>query len=189
MTEGASLTRKMFVGIKVPPTLARMMASFWNTDLIDKYMLWSDPDDLHITLKFIGSVETSTVDRIEDDLGRLRFQTFKVILDGAGTFEDVGVLFVKIEKSKELSSLQEAIDEAMLTNGIVQNDRGFTPHISLAREESRASNHAIAQHDLVSRLNEFLKTLPSLCFTVERFVLYETVSGHYQVTRQFDLGR
>lgn len=114
MTEVASLTRKVFVGIKVPLSLARLLTDFRRTRLIDdEGMRWSDPNDLHITLKFIGAADATTITQILGKLASIHSARFEVYLSGADIFQNVGVLVVDMQRDVELMSLQSTIAAAL----------------------------------------------------------------------------
>ncbi len=188
MTEVASPTRKVFVGIKVPLSLARLLTDFRRTRLIDDESIrWSDPNDLHITLKFIGAIATTTITQIIGKLRNIHSPRFEASLAGADVFQDAGVLVVDIHNAPELLSLQATIAEVLSIGGELSNDRAYRAHVTLARWSTTTTSQP-GNHDLMRiRLDEYCKALSAQSFVVEEIILYETASAHYRVLEEFKL--
>jgi 2'-5' RNA ligase len=97
---------------------------------------WVDTGQLHLTLRFIGDADTSLFGRIRDELAGVAACPFSLALRGVGRFppkRDPRVLWVGIERSEGLSSLQRLIEEALERSGLEPEPREFNPHITLAR--------------------------------------------------------
>ncbi|MGB7267417.1 MAG: RNA 2',3'-cyclic phosphodiesterase [Terracidiphilus sp.] len=188
MIEVASPARKLFVGIKVPLTLAHQLADFPRTRLIyDEGIRWSDPNDLHITLKFIGSVTTTTATQLIGKLRTTYSPRLEACILGADIFQDAGVLVVDVHNSPELLLLQATVAEALGIDRRWQNDRVYRPHITLAHWNATATSQQ-SIHDLMrTQLDEYCSALPVKSFPVREIVLYETVSGHYRIVEEFRL--
>jgi 2'-5' RNA ligase len=188
MTEVASPTRKVFVGIKVPLTLARQLADFPRTRLIsDEGIRWSDPSDLHITLKFIGSVSTTTITQLIGKLRTIYSPYLEACISGADIFQDAGVLVVDIHNSPELLLLQATVAKALSIDRRWQNDRVYRAHVTLARWNATVISQQ-SNHDLMrTQLDEYCSALPVKSFPVREIVLYETFSGHYRIVEEFSL--
>jgi 2'-5' RNA ligase len=179
-------TRRVFVGIRVPAELADLLADFGRANLQHAPgVRWTDPNDLHITLKFLGGVQPAVLDDVRNRLAEIRMRPFKVSLGRAGFFEAAGVLFAEVLRTAELHSLQESVERAMIGSGIAREERPYRPHITLAR---RIGKRRISiPRALVTRLDGFCKRLPERSFSVQRIILYESTAGHYQPLREYDL--
>jgi 2'-5' RNA ligase len=100
---------------------------------------WVSPASLHITLKFIG--ESEKVDLIQEKLGHVQGQPPQISFRGTGFFptaRSARVFWAAVEADEHLAELAHAIDEALLPVGIEQEERAFTPHLTLARAGSGA---------------------------------------------------
>ena len=183
---GRSPARRVFVGIRVPPELAGPLADFGRVNLQHAPGLrWSNPNDLHITLKFLGGVQPVVLEDVRRRLSEIRIRLFKVSLTGAGFFEAAGVLFAQVSRTVELLSLHESVERALTGSGFAREERPYTPHITVAR---RIGKRRIAiPRALVARLDGFCKDLPARAFSVQRTILYESISGHYQSLQEYDL--
>jgi len=47
---------------------------------------WIDPENYHLTLRFIGDIDDALANEIADVLGRVRRNTFELRLDGLSSF-------------------------------------------------------------------------------------------------------
>ena len=183
---GRPVTRRVFVGIRVPADLAGLLADFGRANFLHAPgVRWSDPNDLHITLKFLGGVQAAVLEDVRNRLAEIRTRPFKVSLAGAGFFEAAGILFAEVLRTAELHSLQESVERSMIGSGFARDERPYRPHITVAR---RIGKRRIAiPRALVTRLDGFCKDLPQRSFSVQRIILYESTAGHYQPLREYDL--
>lgn len=97
---------------------------------------WVDAGQFHLTLRFVGDTDTSLFGRIRDELAGVTAAPFSLALRGVGRFppkREPRVLWVGIEPCEGLSFLQRLIEEALQRSGLEPEQRGFSPHITLAR--------------------------------------------------------
>lgn len=127
---------------------------------------WIEPENYHITLRFIGDIDEPTADEVADALMRVDRRPFEVALQGLGSFgsKKPHALFAAVKKSSALSELQGEHERIMQRIGLEPERRKFTPHVTLARLKG-AGETDIASY-LALRAN--FSTPP---FPVGRFVL------------------
>jgi 2'-5' RNA ligase len=100
------------------------------------------PENLHLTLKFLGEVEEDSIDDVQKamDESLVGFGPFEVSLHGTGAFPSqnyMRVVWVGMQKNRErLIELQKAIDENLVPLGFAREKR-FHPHLTLARVKSQ----------------------------------------------------
>lgn len=99
---------------------------------------WINSDGIHITLKFLGSVEQEKLKSIEASIEKAcsGSSSFHLSLKGVGAFyrrDRSGVIWISAEKTPDLISLYEAIEEEMTGLGFKKEKRVFTPHVTLGR--------------------------------------------------------
>ena len=98
-----------------------------------------NPDGVHLTLKFLGDVSTSTVGEVSAALegAAAAAQPFDLELRGVGGFPDLRrprVLWVGVGGDLEaLQRLYSAVESALAPLGFPPEGRAFTPHLTLAR--------------------------------------------------------
>ncbi len=134
---------------------------------------WVPPENMHVTLRFIGEVEPPTAAEIDDVLSRIAAPPFDIRLAGLGTFGSRGrvrTLWAGVEISEPLARLQAKIEAACVRAGLPPERRKFHAHVTLARckdvREAPASEF-IATH------NGF--NMPAL--PIDTFVLYSSRTG------------
>jgi len=97
---------------------------------------WIPRGNLHFTLKFIGFVKGEKIKKIEEALLKIsrEFKKFTLRVRRFRTFNrEPFIVFLEIEKSKELEQLAGRIEEETRRLGFPEENRSFNPHITLAR--------------------------------------------------------
>lgn len=100
---------------------------------------WVEPENLHITLKFLGNVPSNRVEEIAEGLRRAArgLPSFKIGLTGIGCFPPGGnprVIWVGIrEGGGELRRFSSRVEEEMEGIGFPREKRQFVPHLTLGR--------------------------------------------------------
>jgi RNA 2',3'-cyclic 3'-phosphodiesterase len=97
---------------------------------------WADPEQIHLTLRFIGEVDELVFGDVEAALGQVRAAPFDLELKGVGHFPPRGepkVLWVGVERSEGLSQLHDRVERALVRAGVEPERRRFSPHVTLAR--------------------------------------------------------
>jgi 2'-5' RNA ligase len=89
----------------------------------------------HITLKFIGEVDPSFLDPIISALSTVHFPAFEFEVSGIGANNPRSprVIWANIHDDGACASLHEKIESVLAPLGIEKENRGFTPHVTLAR--------------------------------------------------------
>lgn len=105
---------------------------------------WVRPESMHLTLKFLGSIEESTIPEIEHTMRAVVSARAKFSLDmgGLGVFPDVRaprVLWVGLSDGVEALVLLAAdLDRSLHALGFAPEGRPFQPHLTLARIKDRS---------------------------------------------------
>lgn len=149
---------------------------------------WQDERQLHLTLRFVGEVETPVANDLAAALGQVSAPPFGLEIEGVGAFEHKTVptaIWARVRPSEALEALRQKIERACETAGIVRETRRFTPHVTLARL-NRASGE----------IGPWLATFSDLRvddWPVESFILYESRLGnqgaHYEPVATYRLRR
>ncbi|MFT3869359.1 MAG: RNA 2',3'-cyclic phosphodiesterase [Nibricoccus sp.] len=100
-------------------------------------VVWGIPEQFHLTMRFLGDVETALAARIEDEFAKIQVEPFLLPLGGIGRFPPRGpvrVLWAGMGSGHtRLHQLRKKIDDATLTAGWRGELRNFEPHITLGR--------------------------------------------------------
>jgi len=112
---------------------------------------WVKPENLHLTLKFLGDTPESKIDEIKKVMEETVKSTgpFVISLRGFGVFPDKRsprTVWTGVEgETKVLESLASHIESAVVPLGFSKEDRPHRPHLTLARikKDHRAMGLAI----------------------------------------------
>ncbi len=171
---------RLFIALEVPLDVTRSLT------LLKGGMAnarWIDPENYHITLRFIGDVENHMADEIATSLDRIKCAPFEISLSGVGEFgsKKPHSLYAGLRPSVELNRLAGDIERLCQRIGLAAEPRKFVPHVTLAR--LKAPPIEDVAHYLSSRGN-FSTTL----FKVSRFVLMsskDSVGGGPYIIEEF----
>jgi RNA 2',3'-cyclic 3'-phosphodiesterase len=112
------------------------------------YVSPSRVDAIHLTLHFLGQVESGRVSQIADGLGRaiIPFRAFELLISGVGAFpapSRPSVVWAGVGGPglSELIAIQGATEAPLRTAGVERENRLYTPHLTLGRvrREPRAA--------------------------------------------------
>jgi RNA 2',3'-cyclic 3'-phosphodiesterase len=129
---------RLFVALEIPSDVRENLAALLKSlREVSPQTRWVRPENLHVTLKFIGEVLETKVSGIRGALARVH-SAQPVALDfrRLGFFPNEKhprVLWAGIEASPNLKTLAAEIDGAMEKLGIPREQRPFSPHLTLAR--------------------------------------------------------
>jgi RNA 2',3'-cyclic 3'-phosphodiesterase len=121
---------------------------------------WVLPESLHITLKFIGEKPAETVEDIKRALAVVQLAPFDLSLRGYGFFptaKSARVFWVGIESGPQLLELTKTVDRMTSALGIPQEDRLFSPHLTLARGGGNSGAPGWRKGDRPNRNFQFLQ--------------------------------
>ena len=131
---------------------------------------WVATEQIHLTLAFLGEVEDAAVEPLTRALAHVRIPEFRLRFGGAGCFpsrQRPRVLWAGLQPEPRLNDLVDRIRSTVLACTIPQEERRFSPHITLARlklEPSPVFDGFLERHRQLR--------LPS--FLVTEFVLYQS---------------
>lgn len=139
-------TERLFVSLPMPDVCREALAGLQQKQ---PGVIWGGPEQFHLTMRFLGEVETSLAARIEETLAKIRVEPFLLPLGGAGCFPPRGpvkVLWAGVGNGHtRLHQLRKKIDDAVLAAGWRGELRDFNPHISLGRVQAEAEPDKIDQ--------------------------------------------
>ncbi|ADB59132.1 2'-5' RNA ligase [Haloterrigena turkmenica DSM 5511] len=144
---------RLFVSVDLPDDLAAPVA-----DLQDEFadaggLNFTDPEQAHLTLKFLGDVDEDRVPALERELeaavADADVDHFTVRYGGLGVFPSldyISVVWLGTETGgEELTRLHEAIEERTTAMGFEPESHDFTPHVTLARMEHAGSKDRVQE--------------------------------------------
>ncbi len=127
---------------------------------------WIDPENYHVTLRFIGDIDHRMADEIARALARVDRPRFDLSLEGLDALggRKPHSIAARVKASPVLKELQAEHERIVQRIGLEPERRKFRPHVTLAR--IRSASPADAANYLALR-GDFRTPL----FPVGRFVL------------------
>ncbi|HMM10954.1 MAG TPA: RNA 2',3'-cyclic phosphodiesterase [Bacteroidales bacterium] len=136
---------------------------------------WVKPENMHLTLKFLGETPEVKLAAISHALRRAveNHRPFAYQFDRTGIFgsrHDPRVLWLGMqERSRQLDSLAGAVLDAMDAIGFLRDRQNFVPHLTLGRI------HQLQDKKLFSGIVAAIPQRIYLQGVVEEVVLYESI--------------
>ena len=130
---------------------------------------WIDPENYHLTLRFIGDVDDALAREVVYLLGGIRRPAFRLQLDGLDSFggNKPRAVVAMLGPAQALMELQAEHERLMQRVGLEPEGRKYMPHISLARLRE-SSSRQVADYLAVRA------PFRSPPFQVSRFVLFSS---------------
>ncbi len=148
---------RVFIGVPLDASARRSLSAVQNELAKSAQGRWIPPENLHITLRFIG--ETRALGELSAALERacLGFAPFSVHIGGIGSFERHGraLVFAKIvDADRKLGFLHESLESALGDVGFGREGQAFKPHITLGRDVEESGSFAFDYPDIPLRVSE-----------------------------------
>jgi 2'-5' RNA ligase len=138
---------RSFIAIELPTAVKQELTTL--EDILKKrcpqVVRWVDPQNIHVTLKFLGDVDSDRVDEINMaiDEATQGMSPFHLELKDLGVFPNlnrVNIIWVDAKGDLDkLTDLQKQIESNMEQLGFAREDRDFTPHLTIGRVRDYAS--------------------------------------------------
>jgi 2'-5' RNA ligase len=126
---------RLFLAINLPREIKFELANLLK-GLNDPGLKKISPENLHLTIKFLGEVDKTKSGQIKQCLSEVHAMPFKVSLEGIGFFPNgnrIKVIWIGVkEGSQEMVALQKEIDLRLSDIGLPK-ERDFQPHLTIAR--------------------------------------------------------
>ena len=177
-----------------PEVMAKIVEAIRKLEPQTRGFRWVHPEGIHLTLRFLGEVEEEVLETISQRLEQLAQskEPISLTVSGIGFFPDPSrprVVWVGLQGELDrLERLQREIHEAVRDLPVHQeNERGFAPHLTIARipDFHRASG--------IARILEAAKSAEFGDFRVATLILYKSrltpQGARYTKLKEFKLGR
>jgi 2'-5' RNA ligase len=162
---------RLFIALDLPPAARDALAALAGGIPGAR---WVASDQLHLTLRFLGSVADDQVPALQQALAPVRTDPFPIAVAGVGTFppaptrrKPARVLWAGLAPVEPVRALKEAIDAALGPDPEM-GDHPFSPHVTLARFKEPPPAAAL------SSFLERHRALAGAPFPVTSFQLYES---------------
>ncbi|MGM0371290.1 MAG: RNA 2',3'-cyclic phosphodiesterase [Halobacteriota archaeon] len=178
---------RLFVSVDLPAAfaepIAALQAAFEGASGLD----FTDPEQAHVTLKFLGDTDPDRVEEItaalETAVETADVAPFEATFEGLGVFpsmEYISVLWLGVgQGAEQFRTLQAPIEAGLIELGFEPETHDFTPHVTLARMKHAGGKDLVQQ--LVSERAPTIgtTTVEAVSLTESRLTsegpVYETV--------------
>ena len=133
---------------------------------------WVEPQQIHVTLRFLGDSEAAQIQKVDTALSRIGgVGSFLIGTKAAGAFpslERPNVLWLGIGSGvKELDKLASRVEQAARSADYAPESRRFRAHLTLARKKKEG--------DMPPELKKLLQQAPRFEWCCDSFVLMKSV--------------
>jgi RNA 2',3'-cyclic 3'-phosphodiesterase len=137
---------RAFIAIELSEDIKRTLIRLQNklTSGCGTPVRWTSPNSTHLTLQFLGDIDSSLTERITAVMSEasVNIHPFRLSIQGLGVFPDprrVRVVWVGLAGDLEiLGTLQKRMESGLAPLGFKPEERAFTPHLTLGRVRDNA---------------------------------------------------
>lgn len=183
--------KRVFIAIKID--LSHDLKLVWDElkqELENEKIRWVPDENLHLTLRFLGRVDSAQIEQIEVALDEFCYTQsgFSFQLERLGHFKKRGkpaVIFIDIAQSGELVDFVSKLENTLTEIGCDQNLK-FKPHLTLGRVKH------VKDEQLFYNCLDRIERMPVQQIDVRQIVFYESIlkpeGVEYLAIRKFQLG-
>src|SRR5512133_973415 len=172
---GPDKMKRIFIAVKVNPgeTLLKIISSFQH-GLVKDSIKWTNPENIHITLVFLGDTEQMLIEPIGSMLKEKCGGTgkFDLKIKGSGVFRNMGdlrIIWMGIDHHEKLLQLNGSIVDGLKKLNFKIEERPFNPHLTIGR--IKHINDKEALKSLIDKYHDSeMQTVP-----VNEVILYESI--------------
>jgi RNA 2',3'-cyclic 3'-phosphodiesterase len=157
---------RLFTGLEIPTDIGQSL-SLLRGGLPGAR--WIDPENYHVTLRFIGDVDDTIAREIASMLERVRREPFEMRVEDLISFggRKPRAIVATLGSARALMELQAEHERLMQRVGLEPEGRKYVPHVTLARLRD-SSSRQVADY---LALRAPFRSPP---FAVSRFVLFSS---------------
>ncbi len=168
-------TIRAFIAFPLPEWITTLISDI--QERLKPYRLpvrWVKPENVHLTMKFLGDIPAAAIDGIGDTLKNTvqNFSPLTLFAKGLGVFPGIKnprVLWVGIAGDlKLLSEIHVNLETNLEKNGFAKENRPFKSHLTLGRFKRDA--HPANLFDILQSCSDF----SSESFDINELVLYQS---------------
>jgi len=132
-----AMKKRLFIAIDLPGKIKERIVRLQNNLKTEApRATWVKPENLHLTLIFLGNTDYSQIPEIISTLSQLKDDAFEITFWDIGGFPNQNraeIIFLGIKENLALNYLQGKIRERLEKLNLRIDDKKFVPHLTLAR--------------------------------------------------------
>lgn len=143
-----------------------------------KNIKWVRRDNFHLTLKFLGNIDSNKLPDLKDGLSRViqGRDIFSVNFNRLGGFPNIfrpKIIWLGVDQGKsELMNLQKIVETELLSQGFPKERSAYSPHLTLGRAKRdtdlslfsqilKQTNITLTQNTIIKSIKIFKSDLQS----------------------------
>jgi RNA 2',3'-cyclic 3'-phosphodiesterase len=170
---------RLFFGIELSENIKYYLEAFEKSlkSVCSPSVKWVNPDNIHLTLKFLGNVELRKIDSIiiAAEKAVLGVSPFQLKLSGVGVFPDLNniqVIWTGLEgELDKLRGIQSKLETELNILGFPYDKRRFQAHLTLARVSEKTK---YAEKQILSDMISEAKIAGDISFKVDSISLIQS---------------
>ncbi len=187
---------RIFIAIDTPPEF-KIQAERIQNELAasNAPVKWEKSTKLHLTLKFLGNVDTALKEKVESKLQHITLnrRPFWLRYNGLGCFPNTSnprIIWIGCNPlSSDFEKLHRSIENACTEIGFEREKREFHPHITIGRVKIRSGKDRRTIPDLIKKMENL--TFDALENEVQSVLLMKSElhpdGSVYSILKQFSL--
>jgi 2'-5' RNA ligase len=133
-----------------------------------------EPQNIHITIRFLGNITSTMVERIFDEMKQDQFIPFNVQIKGLGAFPNIRyprVIWAGITQgANQLKNIFSQLEPKLRGLGFAPDTRGFSPHLTIARVRSGRNKQQLTEF-LTKYTDYEVGTVDARCLRLKKSAL------------------
>ena len=170
-------TIRAFIAIPVPEPVVMYLSDLINNfqkQFSENSIKWVEPNNIHITLKFLGDISTSSLEKLDKELRSKNFSSFSLEINKVGAFPSIykpRVIWVGTTTNPILMKINDHVQLVTEFINTGEENKSFSPHLTIARIKPGIKNESFEslKHLLVKNRN-----LGSLKFEINKYCLFQS---------------
>ncbi|NNF96282.1 MAG: RNA 2',3'-cyclic phosphodiesterase [Halobacteria archaeon] len=131
--------QRLFFALTPSVELARAFHHLAMTDLQECRGRQLKPEQIHLTLRFIGSVDRPTATCLQQAAGSITLPRFELVFDILGYWPRPKVVWSMPSRTPPtLSALAAQLEQVCVSCGLAAENRAYVPHLTLLRNARQA---------------------------------------------------
>jgi len=173
---------RTFISIDLPKEIIRQIRKI-QEKLPEFSGKKTEPENLHLTLKFLGEIPKEKVEEIRKRLRKIELNEINCEIDNIGFFSPsfIKIIWIHLNGAKEL---QRTVDKSL--SGLFEKEDRFMGHITIARVKNIKDKKRFIEELEKIRLEK-------MNFMIDRFYLKESVlkpeGAEYKIIEEFNLNK
>jgi len=182
--------QRLFIAMNIPPAIQEYIAEDIINQLkkIDIRVSWVPPENIHITMKFLGDVDLSSIPAIKQAL-RNGLKEIRIIESSIGPLSTFGGKTPRVVHispyggTEQIIAVASMVEDICVHLGFEKEKNVFKPHMTIGRVREPKNSNA-----LINRINSL--KYDNLSFYITSLSLMKsTLTPHgaiYEVLEQYD---